>query len=642
MSLLNIDNIKKSYGINKVLTDFSMYINQGERVALIGTNGSGKTTVFKIIAGMEEYDTGNVTMKNDIKIGYLSQEPELNPDNTLNQELKKVFQDVIDLEKKLNKLENKISIAGENKEKKDSNLDPLLNKYSELRTKFENKGGYEYKSRIRQVAVGLGFSHEELENEINTLSGGEKTRLGLVKLLLQKPDLLLLDEPTNHLDIPSIQWLEDYLNDYEGAVIIISHDRYFLDKVITRIIELKNGEEELYQGNYSYYLEEREHRFQQRLKKYENQQKKINQLEEAIERLRIWGRSRDSAKMFQRAKSMEKRLERMDKIEKPSPEDNKINLDLKIDRRSGEEVLKVNNVDKFFGKEVILKNLNLDVYWQDKTGIIGNNGTGKTTLLKIIIGELSADSGKVKIGAGVNIGYYCQEFDGFNPEDDIITALQREVPVKTGKARDLLASFLFKGDDVYKKIKALSGGEKSRLRLLQLMYGNYNLLLLDEPTNHLDLPSREVLEEALQNYSGTIIVVSHDRYFLNKIIEYTYELENGSLTKYYGNYDYYRKKKEIRQIEKDEKNNSQKNKNKKESEYFKRKQQRRKKEKREREISRLENDIIELEERKEELEQEMTATENIDDYELLEKHQKEYEDILEKLNNLYKKWENYV
>ncbi len=670
MAVLNLNNIKKSYGFTEVLDGFSMSVYQGENLALIGPNGSGKSTIFKIINGQENFSEGNLSIRNDIKVGCLNQIPNFDPDKTLWSELKEVFQEIIEIKKEINKLEKLISNCGEdirdntqktksqqennqiylNNAKKSTNegqLELLLKKYSDLREKFEEKNGYEYKSKINRVAIGLGFTHRELNKKVNTLSGGEKTRLGLVKLLLTEPDLLLLDEPTNHLDISSIQWLENYLsNIFAGSVIIISHDRYFLNEVVDRIIELKKGDSEIYHGNYSYYLKERKKRYEQRLKEYDNQQKKINQMEDAIERLRRWGSQGDNPKFFKRAKSMEKELEKMDKIDKPTLGGEKFNLNLNIDQRSGDEVLKINELYFSYNNnnngENLLKGLDLNVYWQDKIGIVGDNGSGKTTLLKLIVNQFIPDQGQIEIGVSVKIGYYTQEFDNFNPEDEVLTAFRKEVPIKTSTARNVLATFLFTGDEVFKKVGNLSGGEKRRLRLLQLMQGNYNLLILDEPTNHLDLPAREVLEEALNNYPGTLIIVSHDRYFLNKTIDYIYELKDGTLSKYYGNYDHFRQKKQLENLNNSEENKTKKNKKKQKSDYFKLKQKTKEKRKKKRKINNLEDSIMEIEKKKKELEKDMTNSENLDDFQLLNQLKTEYERIDKKLENLYQKWENLI
>ncbi|MFP4662684.1 MAG: ribosomal protection-like ABC-F family protein [Halanaerobiales bacterium] len=650
MSVVNLNKITKYYGITEVLNDFSLFVNEGERIGLIGPNGSGKTTVFKIIAGMEPFVKGSLSIKRGAEIGYLSQMPDLTQGLSLFAELQTIYEELIQIEKRLRELE-KVIAQKSNERALESNSDnishynfeELMEEYSNLQHDYEIKGGYQYESKIRQIAYGMGFEEQELINkQVENLSGGEKTRLGLVKLLLSEPDILLLDEPTNHLDLPSIQWLEDYLRDYKGTVIIISHDRYFLDQVIDRIVEIKNGKDEIYHGNYSYYLEERKRRYEQLKQAYENQQKKIQQMEEAIKRLHQWGRQGDNEKFFKRAKSMQKSLDKIERLDRPILDGKQIGLELSINKRSGNEVLHIEGLSRAFGDQEVLKGLDMDIYWQDKAALIGRNGTGKTTLIKILLGDLHADSGYGKIGANVKVGYYSQEFEGFKPEDDLITALRRECYMSTAEARNALAAFLFTEDEVFKKVGTLSGGEKSRLRLLQLMNGDYNFLILDEPTNHLDLPSREILEETIKNYPGTVLVVSHDRYFLNKIVNYIYELEDGRLQKYYGDYDYYKRKK---QQFREQKNNDQKNVDRQTSEvsdYHKLKEEARQERKRQNLIDELEEKIEKHEIKIEELEAAMMNPEHLDDIELLNKYKRDYEKINKKLTELYNQWEEIL
>ena len=645
MAILNINNLKKEYGIETVLKDFSLNVNQGESVALIGPNGSGKTTIFRIISEQEHFSEGTVSIRNDIEVGYLDQLPDFKAELTIYQELEKVFAAVKKQIKEMQRLEEKIAHHGERVDESEihsDNLEATMREYSLLQRKFEKGVGYEYQSKIRQVAAGMGFNEKEIhEKTLDQLSGGEKTRVGLAKLLLIEPDLLLLDEPTNHLDLKSVEWLENYLNSYQGSLLIISHDRYFLDNTIERIVEIKNGKNEDYSGNYSYYQKERKRRYEQRLREYKNQQKKIKELEDAIEQLYIWGRSRDSEKMFKRAKAMEKRLERIDRLEKPRLKGKKMKLDLDADIRGGDDVLFVENLSKGFEDLTLFEKLNFELHRRDKAAIIGDNGTGKSTILRIIMGEITADQGEVKIGTNIYPAYYRQEFEGFKPEDDLITALQRETAVTNSKARDMLASFLFTGEDVFKKVHQLSGGEKSRLRLLQLMSGNYNFLILDEPTNHLDLASREVLEDALKDYKGTVLIVSHDRYFLDKVIDYIYELENQELNKYFGDYSYYKEKKK-NQVSKQLEKEKQEEKSEGKLDYEAQKEARSREMKRQKRLEEIESEIDQLENDLNLLEEKMTSEKNIDNFEVLQELKDEYESKNNKLEKLFKEWETII
>ncbi|ADQ14574.1 ribosomal protection-like ABC-F family protein [Halanaerobium hydrogeniformans] len=644
MSILNITDLKKEYGINEVLNGFSMHINEGERIALIGANGSGKTTVFKLIAGKENYSEGNISIRNDIELGYLDQLPDFEADLTIYAELEKVFQAVIEQIASLKEYEEKIARYGKRADGSTSDspkLNKLMREYSQLQEEFNQGIAYEYQSKIRQVAAGLGFNEEELyQKKLGQLSGGEKTRLGLIKLLLTEPDLLLLDEPTNHLDLKAVEWLENYLNSYQGTLLIISHDRYFLDNVVNRIVEIKNGKNEDYTGNYSYYKKARKRRYEQRLREYKNQQKKIKELEDAIEQLYIWGRSRDSEKMFKRAKAMQKRLDKIDRLEKPTLKGRKMNLNLNTEVRGGNDVLKVENLAKSFADLNLFRDLNLELYRGDKAAIIGDNGSGKTTLLRIIMGEIKADSGQIKIGTNIYPDYYRQEFDGFDEQDDLITALRKETRITVSEARNRLAAFLFTGEDVFKKVSQLSGGEKSRLRLLQLMSGNYNFLILDEPTNHLDLPSREVLEDALKEFEGTVLIVSHDRYFLDEVVDYIYELENSVLKKYYGNYSYYSRKKEKINIESDATEAETINQGK--LDYEAQKRARNEEMQRQKSLEETEAEIEKLENNLAEIESELTAEENLSDFELLQDLKEKYKRLNNRLDKLYKKWEELL
>jgi len=656
MVVLEMKDINKSFGLEEILTSFNINLQEGERIGLIGANGSGKTTVFNIIAGREEPDSGEIFLQRDCSVGLLDQSHNFSASQSILEECRRVFAREIDIQQQLRRLEEKIAARGEvasqDSDPQDSELTSLLKKYNRLQEKFSRTAGYSYESRIRKVATGLGFSPAELSQKISLLSGGEKTRVGLIKLLLEEPDLLLLDEPTNHLDIEAVEWLESYLQSYQGAVIIISHDRYFLDRTISRLVEIKQGSNEDYPGNYSYYLDERERRFQQRLKEYQEQQKKINQLKEQIEQYRVWGRSGDNEKFFKKAKELENRLEKMDKIPKPSRRD-KVSFDLEADSRIGHEVLQIENLDFSYQKNTLFRQASLNIFGGDKVALIGPNGSGKTTLLQLIRGQLEPDSGDIKLGPTVRTGYYSQEGSkNFAGDLTVLSALRQSTGLPAGRARDLLAKFLFRGEEVFKKIADLSGGERSRLRLLQLVFGESNFLLLDEPTNHLDLDSREVLEQSLQSYQGAVLLVSHDRYFLNQVADITVELYNLNLIKYRGNYDHYLKKRaDRRQNYQLQSQNQDRN-----SEYsgcrgeagrdkifYRRQKEKRRQErqlKRKRED--LESKIINLENRQEELEEKMVTASYEGDIEKLTLLKKEQEKLQQELNRYYQEWEEII
>ncbi len=640
MLIVELKSIEKSFGIEEVIADFDLSLQKGERIGLIGRNGTGKTTIFKILSGLEEPDSGEIIINNDIEIGLLSQQPDLNQKNTIFEECLEVFAEEIRLQQKLSDLEKKIASSGSKEE-----TDSLLKEYSKIQEKFEQSAGYSYESKIKQVAIGLGFEHEDLNKTIKMLSGGEKTRVGLVKLLLEEPDLLLLDEPTNHLDIESVEWLEEYLNNYPGSVIIISHDRYFLDRTISRIVEIEFGENEDYPGNYTFYLEEKERRYEIRLKKYQEQQKKIKKIKEQIEQYRVFGNAGagDNEKFHRQAKSLEKKLEKMERIPKPRKKEN-ISLNLQPSTRSGDEVLKVSNLEFSFPGEKLLDGVDLELFRGEKTALIGPNGSGKTTLLKMILSNLEPDFGEIKIGHGVEVGYYAQQKPVFNPEDTMLHALQMKTGLKTSEARDLLAKFLFKGEDVYKKVGALSGGEISRLRLLQLMHGKANFLILDEPTNHLDLDSREILEASLNDYQGTVLVVSHDRYFLNRVVDKIYEIKNKEMIKFLGDYDYYLRKREDLYSNQETKTDETEDEKvgKDEKFYYEQKARQRAKRKRERKVNHLENRIEKLENEKEEIESQMISASYESDIEKLNQLEQKKKELDSELNQLYSQWEEVI
>lgn len=537
MIQIALKNIEKYYGANKVLENVSFEALSGERIGILGRNGTGKTTIFKIISGIEDYNQGSLSIRKGANIGYLNQIPEY-PESyrsidVLNEAFKKVFgirKRMTDLEKEMTRL------SGEE-------LDSIMDKYGQLQVQYENEGGYEIEEKISKICTGLKINEELKERLFSRLSGGEKTRIMLGKILLQNPDILLLDEPTNHLDIGSVEWLEEFLKEYKGTVLIISHDRYFLDAVIDKIVEIETGKCNIYHGNYSYYVKEKERRLYQQLEAYKSQQKKIKSMEEAIKRFKEWGNRGDNEDMFKKAANMQKRIEKMDKVDRPVLEKANMKLDFSTDSRSGKDVIEVRKLTKRFESKVIFEDLDFHVKYAEKVSILGRNGCGKSTLIKILLNEINADAGEVRIGTGVKVGYLQQEIEFKNKELTILQAFREDYPVSEGQARGILARFLFYADDVFKKVEDLSGGEKVRLKLCKLMHGDINLLMLDEPTNHLDIDSREMLEKALNEFDGTVVFISHDRYFINSITDRIVEFNNKRLVNYVGDYNYYRKKK---------------------------------------------------------------------------------------------------
>lgn len=538
MIVLSCKDIEKSYGIDVILENVTFNINDGEKVGLIGPNGAGKSTLFKIITHQLEYDNGDLYIDKSKSIGYLAQHLSLNSTNTIYEELITVFEDLLNLENKLAKLEKLMN------EPYDPNNEDYHNKiikdYTTCTELYTNRGGYTYKAEISRVLKGLGFTEEDYPKSIDILSGGQKTRVALCKLLLTKPDILLLDEPTNHLDLEAIEWLEEYLKTYKGSIVIISHDRYFLDAITSTTLELINGHINTYNGNYTKFLDLKEKNYEVQLKAYNLQQSEIKRQEEIIERYKSFNRE----KSIKAAESRQKALDKIDRIKAPDKEQKLGKVTFETQIKSGNDVLHVENLSKSFGEKVLFNNLNIDIKRGEKTALIGENGRGKTTLLKIIMNELEPDQGISVLGKNVFIGYYDQEQSNLNPENTIIDEVWDDFPeLTTTEIRNALASFLFTGDDVFKKISLLSGGEKCRINLLKLILSKSNFLLLDEPTNHLDIMSREALENAILGYDGTVLVISHDRYFLNKVINKIYELAENGIKEYLGNYSYYSEKK---------------------------------------------------------------------------------------------------
>ncbi|MBN2017847.1 MAG: ABC-F family ATP-binding cassette domain-containing protein [Candidatus Cloacimonetes bacterium] len=537
MKDITLNAVKKSFGGYDVLKNLSFELIHGEKIGLIGRNGSGKTTIFRLITGSEEQDAGSISIAHGASIGYIEQIPVYTDGTQVIDVLKQSCQHIFDLRRELRELEQKIS-----KTKDLSAQQKLMSKYEKKQLRFEHLEGYDIDVKLEIVCTGLKITEEMLNRDYNSLSGGEKTRVMLGQIFLNHPDVLLLDEPTNHLDIESIEWLEDFISQYKGSAIIVAHDRYFLDATVTKIVELEDGKAKTYKGNYSKYIELRDEEIRRQFASYKNQQKKIEAMEEAIKRFRDWGTRKDNPDMFKKAMNMERRLQRIERIEKPT-EAKKMGLNLSSTERSGNDVIKLHDVSKTYETQKVLHDLELSVYYQDHICILGKNGTGKSTIFKIVMNEIQPDKGEVRLGSRLNIGYLEQEVQFDDDNEPILDAYRRMFPMHEDKARTALARFLFFGDDVFKKLGNLSGGEKVRFQLCVLMKRNPNLLLLDEPTNHLDIDSMEMLEEALSEYRGTILFISHDRYFINKIAHKVLELEDHTLHEYLGNYDFYKQKK---------------------------------------------------------------------------------------------------
>lgn len=531
--VLSCNNICKSFGTTEILKDISFHINEREKAAIVGINGAGKSTLLKIIVGELAADEGTVTIAKSSTIGYLSQQQDLTSENTIYDEMYGVKQELTKLDQRIRSLELMMQNAS------GKELDDMLNTYTRLTHEFEIQNGYAYKSEVVGILKGLGFDEEDFDKKINTLSGGQKTRIALGKLLLSKPDILLLDEPTNHLDLISISWLETYLLNYSGAVIVVAHDRYFLDKVVTKVIEIDHKKAQTYLGNYSEYVRKKAIMQENLIKAYNNQQQEIKRQEEIIARFRAYG----SEKSIRKAQSREKMLEKIERIEKPAG-NAKIRFFLEPDIMSGNDVLSVEGLAKSYGSLELFNDISFEVKRGEKVAIIGNNGTGKTTLLKIITGSVEPDAGKIRFGSKVSIGYYDQEMQQLNPEKTLFDELQDAYPhLDNTTVRNILAAFLFTNDDVFKKIRDLSGGERGRVSFAKLMLTGANFLILDEPTNHLDLASKEILEDVINSYTGTVLYVSHDRYFINKTAIRILDLAGKKLLNYIGNYDYYLEKK---------------------------------------------------------------------------------------------------
>lgn len=537
MIQLAVNQVEKSFSVYPILEGVSFEVQEQERIGIVGRNGCGKTTLFKLIVGIEKPDKGDIFIKKGAKIGYVEQIPTYKADITVKDVLMMAFAKLNEQAIRLRQLEEKMATL------EGSALENCLKKYGEISQVFEMAGGYEIEASLSKICTGFGFSESFLNKSYEMLSGGEKTTVLLAKVLLQNPDILLLDEPTNHLDMQAMDWLEGYLKEYKGAVVIISHDRYFLDQVAEKIIDLDRGKATVYHGNYSYYIKEKERMLLAEFEAYEDQQKKIKAMEKAIKRLRVWANQADNEDLYKKAACMQKRLDKMEKLDKPVLVEAKMDLSFSEAERSGKDVIVISGVDKAFGDKKLFEQLDFKVQYKEHVALVGNNGCGKSTLVKMLLGEEAVDKGVMQLGSRLKIAYLPQQVHFEDEELTVLETFKKDVIMTETQARHTLAQFLFYGEAVFKKVKGLSGGEKSRLLLCKLIQEDVNLLILDEPTNHLDIESRENLEEALQSFNGTLLFISHDRYFINKLAQRVSEVANFHIVNYIGNYDDYREKK---------------------------------------------------------------------------------------------------
>ncbi len=631
--ILACNNISKSFIDETIISDASFHIEDREKAAIVGVNGAGKTTLLKIIMGIIPADQGEVTIAKGKSIGYLAQHQDLQSGHSIYEEMLEVKRDIITLEENIRNLELKMKSAS------GTELEEMLSLYSKLHHQFELENGYAYQSEITGVLKGLGFVPEEFNKIVDHLSGGQKTRVSLGKLLLSKPDILLLDEPTNHLDMESIAWLENFLVNYNGSVIIVAHDRFFLDKVVTKIIEIDQTHVRTYIGNYSAYSTKKHAIMDALMKQYLNQQREIKHQEEVITKLKSFNRE----KSIRRAESREKMLNKIERLDKPATDDAVMNITLEPNILSGNDVLSIQNLSKSFGSHRLFSNIDIEIKRGERVAVIGNNGTGKTTLLKIINGLIPADNGKITLGSRVHIGYFDQEHQVLHMEKTIFQEISDEYPNMTNtQIRNLLAAFLFTNDDVFKPISELSGGERGRVSLAKLMLSDSNFLILDEPTNHLDMMSKEILEQALNRYTGTLLYVSHDRYFINQTATRILELTGETFINYIGNYDYYLEKKDVltQAILGDQKVDIQTiEESSSKLSWKQQKEQQAKERKRKNDLKRIEETITRLEGRNEEIDELLTQEEIFTNMEKLMKLNREKEEIQTKLETLMEEWE---
>ena len=633
--ILSCQSICKSFGEKVILQDASFHIEEREKAALIGNNGAGKTTLLRIIMEEISADSGQVVIAKDKKIGYLAQYQDIHGHHTIYEELMTTKQYILDMEDKIRSLEQEMKYVAGDK------LESLMNSYTRLTHQFELENGYAYKSEIVGVLKGLGFEEEDYGKQIENLSGGQKTRVALGKLLISKPDILLLDEPTNHLDMESIAWLETYLLNYPGAVFIVSHDRYFLDKVVTKIVEIEAAQMRMYEGNYSAYALKKAQLRDAQYKAYLNQQREIKHQEAVITKLRSFNHE----KSIKRAESRVKMLDKIQRIEKPIEIDNQMRISLEPRFISGNDVLTVEGLSKAFPGQTLFTDINFEIKRGERVALIGNNGTGKTTILKILNGIVDADTGRFALGSKVQIGYYDQEHHVLHMEKTIFQEISDTYPTLTEtEIRNMLAAFLFTGDDVFKLISSLSGGERGRVSLAKLMLSEANFLILDEPTNHLDIASKEILEEALNSYTGTVLYVSHDRYFINQTATRIMDLTNQAIVNYIGDYDYYLEKKdEMTRIYAPAQETAAQEVKENVSEtkltWQQQKEEQALKRKRENELKKVEARIEELEARDKEIDETMVLPDICTNVAECTKLSREKAAIAEELEGLYEKWE---
>ncbi len=632
--ILNATNISKSFGSNEIIKDATFLVNEHEKVAIVGVNGAGKTTLLKILTGEESADSGSITLAKDAKLGYLRQINNVDSALSIIDELYTVIEPILNMEKRMSQMQEDMKhLTG-------SDLEELYSSYTALTHSYELMDGYAAKSRVVGILKGLGFEEADFDRKINTLSGGQKTRVFLAKLLLEEPDIILLDEPTNHLDLRSIEWLESYLLNYKGAVIIVSHDRYFLDKIVSKVIDIENGNVQMYLGNYTDFSNKKQMLLDAKMKEYLNQQQEIKHQEAVITKLKQFNRE----KSIKRAESRQKQLEKIERVEAPQTYSENMRLSLDISKESGKDVLTVQNLSKSFDQKKLFWDINFEIKRGERVAIIGDNGTGKTTLLKIINGLLEPDTGEVIYGSNVSVAYYDQEHQVLHMDKTLFDELSDTYPEMTNtQIRNILAAFLFTGEDVYKKIADLSGGERGRVSLVKLMLSKANFLLLDEPTNHLDIVSKDVLENALNNFPGTVCYVSHDRYFINKTATRILDLTENRLLNYIGNYDYYIEKREAVEEAANLTNTEQSQKpvdvSESKKEWIDNKTALAQKKKVKNALNKCEKEISEIEDKLQSIDEEFANPENASNVGKLMELQKQKEALEKRLDKLMEDWE---